>query len=108
MYRKEVNERSPMRVFESSMHGGLGRGNVGVVVSRAGKLLPKLLDFGIAKAVADSSELDEPGPISVSELGDTGEWSADVKALTQRGELMGSPHYMAPEQWLDPGAVSPR
>ena len=37
MYRKEVNERSPMRVFEKSMHGGLGRGNVGVV-SRSGTL----------------------------------------------------------------------
>src|SRR5438128_12246391 len=36
MYRKDVNERSPMRVFEKSMHGGLGRGNVGVVLSRAG------------------------------------------------------------------------
>src|SRR3954447_11572506 len=36
MYRKEVNERSPMRVFEKSMHGGLGRGNVGVVAARAG------------------------------------------------------------------------
>lgn len=36
MYRKEVNEHSPMRVFENSMHGGLGRGNLGVVVARAG------------------------------------------------------------------------
>jgi KaiC/GvpD/RAD55 family RecA-like ATPase len=36
MYRKEVNERSPMRVFEKSMHGGLGRGNVGVLAARAG------------------------------------------------------------------------
>lgn len=36
MYRKEVNERSPMRVFEGSMHGGLGRGNVGVVAARTG------------------------------------------------------------------------
>lgn len=36
MYRKEVNERSPMRVFEGSMHGGLGRGNLGVVVARPG------------------------------------------------------------------------
>lgn len=36
MYRKEVNERSPMRVFERSMHGGLGRGNVGVIVARPG------------------------------------------------------------------------
>lgn len=36
MYRKEVNERSPMRVFETSMHGGLGRGKLGVVVSAPG------------------------------------------------------------------------
>lgn len=36
MYRKEVNQRSPMRVFEKSMHGGLGRGNVGVVASGPG------------------------------------------------------------------------
>jgi archaellum biogenesis ATPase FlaH len=36
MYRKDVNERSPMRVFEKSIHGGLGRGNVGVVAARHG------------------------------------------------------------------------
>ncbi len=36
MYRKDVNERSPMRVFERSMHGGLGRGHVGVVIARPG------------------------------------------------------------------------
>ncbi len=36
MYRKDVNEHSPLRVFEKSMHGGLGRGNIGVVLSRAG------------------------------------------------------------------------
>jgi hypothetical protein len=36
MYRKDMNERSPMRVFEKSMHGGLGRGNVGAVAARAG------------------------------------------------------------------------
>jgi hypothetical protein len=36
MYRKEVNERSPMRVFEKSMHGGLGQGNVGIVASAPG------------------------------------------------------------------------
>ncbi|MFH1278260.1 MAG: hypothetical protein ABIK65_07770 [Candidatus Eisenbacteria bacterium] len=36
MYSKEVNERSPLRVFEKSIHGGLGRGNLGVVISRPG------------------------------------------------------------------------
>jgi len=36
MYRKEFNQRSAMRVFERSIHGGLGKGNLGVVMSRAG------------------------------------------------------------------------
>lgn len=36
MYRKQLNERSPLRVFERSTHGGLGAGNLGVVMSRAG------------------------------------------------------------------------
>lgn len=36
MIRKEMNERSPLRVFERSIQGGLGKGNVGVVMSRAG------------------------------------------------------------------------
>ncbi|MCA9727115.1 MAG: AAA family ATPase [Candidatus Eisenbacteria bacterium] len=36
MYQKEVNRRSPLRVFERSIHGGLGPGNIGLVMSRAG------------------------------------------------------------------------
>lgn len=36
MYAKQIHERSPLRVFERSIHGGLGRGNIGVVASRAG------------------------------------------------------------------------
>ncbi len=36
MYRKDLNERSPLRLFEKSVHGGLGRGNIGVAVGRAG------------------------------------------------------------------------
>jgi hypothetical protein len=36
MLLKELTERSPMRVFENSIHGGLGAGNVGVVVARHG------------------------------------------------------------------------
>jgi hypothetical protein len=36
MYRKELNERSPLRVFEQSIHGGLGPGNIGVAVGRRG------------------------------------------------------------------------
>jgi hypothetical protein len=36
MYRKELNERNPLRLFEHSVHGGLGPGNIGVVVARHG------------------------------------------------------------------------
>ena len=36
MYRKELNERNPLRLFEHSIHGGLGNGNIGVVVARHG------------------------------------------------------------------------
>lgn len=36
MRQKELNERSPVRVLEASIHGGLGAGNIGVVVARHG------------------------------------------------------------------------
>ncbi len=36
MYRKEVNQSSPLRILEKSIHGGLGPGNLGVVMARAG------------------------------------------------------------------------
>lgn len=36
MYRKELNEHSPLRILERSIHGGLGAGNFGVVMARAG------------------------------------------------------------------------
>jgi hypothetical protein len=36
MRRKEVNERSPLRVLEQSIRGGLGPGKIGVIVARHG------------------------------------------------------------------------
>ena len=36
MSGKEVMERSPLRVFERAIDGGLGRGNIGIVLSRPG------------------------------------------------------------------------
>lgn len=36
MYRKEVNAQSPLRILDMSIHGGLGQGNLGVVMARAG------------------------------------------------------------------------
>jgi hypothetical protein len=36
MHLKELTHRSPLRVLERSTHGGVGRGNIGVIASRAG------------------------------------------------------------------------
>jgi hypothetical protein len=36
MHLKELTHRSPLRVFERSVHGGVGKGNIGVVCARTG------------------------------------------------------------------------
>lgn len=36
MHLKELIHRSPLRIFERSVHGGLGRGNLGIVAARPG------------------------------------------------------------------------
>ena len=36
MFRKQVNAQSPLRILDDSIHGGLGTGNLGLVMSRAG------------------------------------------------------------------------
>ncbi len=36
MVKSELIRRSPLRIFEKSIHGGLGKGNIGVVASRKG------------------------------------------------------------------------
>jgi hypothetical protein len=36
MVKEELISRSPLRILENSIHGGLGKGNIGVVASRKG------------------------------------------------------------------------
>jgi len=36
MVKSELIRRSPLRIFEKSIHGGLGNGNIGVIASRKG------------------------------------------------------------------------
>ena len=36
MVKEELIKRSPLRVFEKSIHGGLGTGNIGVLASPKG------------------------------------------------------------------------
>jgi tRNA A-37 threonylcarbamoyl transferase component Bud32 len=72
------------------IHRDIKGSNV-MVIERAGQLLPKLLDFGIAKGIGGD---ESPG--------------VDDDALTGHGSTLGSPHYMAPEQWEAPAGVDAR
>ena len=36
MYRKFLNARSPLRLLEKGLHGGLGSGNIGIVLAGHG------------------------------------------------------------------------
>jgi len=65
------------------VHRDLKPANV-MVVSRGGRLWPKLLDFGVAKLVEDAPVADE------------------------KGVRMGSPAYMAPELWRNAASADAR
>ena len=67
---------------EGVVHRDLKPQNIFLAQTREGTLQPKVLDFGISKAPAYS-------PIRTS------------------GAILGSPSYFAPEQVLDPKAISP-
>jgi WD40 repeat protein/tRNA A-37 threonylcarbamoyl transferase component Bud32 len=78
------------------VHRDLKPGNV-MVMTRAGQLLPKLLDFGIARLVDDAY-----GPAPAD-----GDSDGDGARTTRIGAVIGSPLYMAPEQWADAASVGP-
>src|SRR6185503_11327409 len=73
------------------VHRDIKGANV-MVIERAGQLLPKLLDFGIAKAETATTTPGVEGGGS----------------LTGHGTTLGSPHYMSPEQWDSAAEVDAR
>lgn len=71
-----------------------------VVRSVGGRLLPKLMDFGLARLGAEEGDpAHERDPARSAPDADP--------TVTARGALLGSPGFMAPEQWVDAARVGP-
>jgi len=90
------------------VHRDLKPSNV-MMIEYAGRVFPKLLDFGIAKLVDDSAALETTAvPIDVGEQMFTPLGESGRQNLTQANATLGSPPYMSPEQWCDPLSAGPR
>ena len=63
MIKTELIKRSPLRILEKSIHGGLGPGNLGILASRKGiGKTACLVHIGIDKLFQDKPVMVYFGP----------------------------------------------
>jgi serine/threonine-protein kinase len=90
------------------VHRDLKPSNV-MLIEYAGKIFPKLLDFGIAKLIDETAQGGMlASPVDVGDELLSAPMESGNLHLTQANATLGSPPYMSPEQWCDPLSVGPR
>lgn len=83
-----------------------------MVLSRAGQMLPKLLDLGIARRGTedhdDAAKAPSSGETRLTQTIQARLADSEALEITRQGVLIGTPHYMPPEQWRDASRATSR